>query len=145
MVYQKKKGFGCGKNGRHIRANATFRVTASHIIEFDTTVMWLIKDGFNVIFVPKIATLNRRQTTIDTLIIDGILRRWMGPTTIRKGDGAELNTCLLVWNNVYCAVNKNTSPCHESSSWYHTWVWNRGICMCVIVRPRSHMLIVLKK
>ena len=28
---------------------------------------------------------------------------------------------------------------------YHTWVWNRGICMCVIVRPRSHMLIVLKK
>ena len=27
---------------------------------------------------------------------------------------------------------------------YHTWVWNRGICMCVIVRPRSHMLIVLK-
>ena len=28
---------------------------------------------------------------------------------------------------------------------YHTWVWNRGICMCVIMRPRSHMLIVLKK
>ena len=28
---------------------------------------------------------------------------------------------------------------------YHTWVWNRGICMRVIVRPRSHMLIVLKK
>ena len=28
---------------------------------------------------------------------------------------------------------------------YHTWVRNRGICMCVIVRPRSHMLIVLKK
>ena len=28
---------------------------------------------------------------------------------------------------------------------YHTWVWNHGICMCVIVRPRSHMLIVLKK
>ena len=28
---------------------------------------------------------------------------------------------------------------------YHKWVWNRGICMCVIVHPRSHMLIVLKK
>ena len=28
---------------------------------------------------------------------------------------------------------------------HHTWVWNRGICKCVIVRPRSHMLIVLKK
>ena len=27
---------------------------------------------------------------------------------------------------------------------YHIWVWNRGICMCVIVHPRSHMLIVLK-
>ena len=28
---------------------------------------------------------------------------------------------------------------------YHTWVWNRGICRCVIVRPRSHMLIVRRK
>ena len=23
---------------------------------------------------------------------------------------------------------------------YHTWVWNREICRCVIVRPWSHML-----
>ena len=28
---------------------------------------------------------------------------------------------------------------------YHTWVWNREICRCVIVRPRSHMLIVRRK
>ena len=27
----------------------------------------------------------------------------------------------------------------------HAWVWNRRICRCVIVRPRSHMLIVKKK
>ena len=36
-------------------------------------------------------------------------------------------------------------PLNFSHKLYHTWVWNRGICMCVIVRPRSHMLIVLKK
>ena len=33
----------------------------------------------------------------------------------------------------------------HSQPLYHTWVWNRGICRCVIVRPRSHMLIVRRK
>ena len=45
--------------------------------------------------------------------------------------------------------NREDMICGTSASLqiilYHTWVWNLGICMCVIVRPRSHMLIVLKK
>ena len=47
--------------------------------------------------------------------------------------------------NVYCFLNEISKPMIEYIGLYHTWVWNRGICMCVIVRPRSHMLIVLIK
>ena len=45
------------------------------------------------------------------------------------------------------SLNFNPSSANDMTFYrlYHTWVWNRGICMCVIVRPRSHMLIVLKK
>ena len=28
---------------------------------------------------------------------------------------------------------------------YHTWVWNRGICRRVIVRPRSHILVMRRR
>ena len=53
----------------------------------------------------------------------------------------EIKTNFHDWYQENCIWN-----CHRISFiLYHTWVWNRGICMCVIVRPRSHMLIVLKK
>ena len=47
------------------------------------------------------------------------------------------------WKDALCTEASSTVV--GFFSLYHTWVWNRGICMCVIVRPRSHMLIVLKK
>ena len=49
---------------------------------------------------------------------------------------------LSLEQSTYC----NHPVAHKANSlWlYHTWVWNLGICMCVIVRPRLHMLIVLK-
>ena len=40
--------------------------------------------------------------------------------------------CVQVWFVVYISL-------------YHTWVWNHGICRCVIMRPRSHMMIVRRK
>ena len=46
----------------------------------------------------------------------------------------------------YCFVLKwNPTMSMSKIPIYHTWVWNREICRCVIVRPRSHKLIVRRK
>ena len=52
-------------------------------------------------------------------------------------------TGIYIYIYIYCFLKYKTVV--RPPPLYHTWVWNRGICMCVIVRPRSHMLIVLKK
>ena len=69
----------------------------------------------------------------------------------------EIGRMELAWTNgcitTFC---DNSSVIKDLYQWsmlefyvtnflYHTWVWNRGICMCVIVRPRSEMLVVLRK
>ena len=57
------------------------------------------------------------------------------PSNIETGHG----------NTWYIALIRTVGLSAIYGDLYHNWVWNRGICMCVIVRPRSHMLIVLKK
>ena len=83
------------------------------------------------------------------------IARFIGPAWGPSGmDRTQVGPMLAPWTvlsgMLYLLVSSRSNQCSGSivvilHTLYHTWVWNRGICRCVIVRPRSHMLIVRRK
>ena len=114
-------------------------ITSWHITIFD-------------VFYNNYASRVRWSTTILRLMESTVLKvyrhySWAWPQTTQRED-VRAQKLLQAPHRPY---RKDTKQILTGNNlrWkirlYHTWVWNRGICMCVIVRPRSHMLIVLKK
>ena len=84
----------------------------------DKIITWIFKDGVNYLHVPHVRYKHNHDiypTQFMCLI-----------TEIKYRNKQDIPYTQFIFNS-------------------YTLVWNREICRCVIVRPRSHMLIVRRK